>query len=112
MISSRILVAAAGWPALNDNFQVLKGQLGINNPQLETDRLSIRHELFRIGTGDVPSDDRWKQALQARRVTDLWDVREFRLYCRPFANPADGVQPGFVIPFSTDITVGKNVFGR
>ena len=33
---------------LNGNFQVLKGQLGINNPQSETEKISLRSELFRI----------------------------------------------------------------
>lgn len=33
---------------LKGNFSVLKGQLGINNPQSETEKISLRGELFRI----------------------------------------------------------------
>jgi hypothetical protein len=58
------------------------------------------------------SDDRWRTALSAARVADLWQVPEFAQYCRPFATPGDGAQPGLVIPFSTEITRGKNFFGR
>lgn len=37
---------------LKGNFNVLKGQLGINNPQAETEKISMRSELFRISTLD------------------------------------------------------------
>jgi hypothetical protein len=93
------------------NYDALKGQLGINNPQLETGLLALRHEHFRIGTGHY-SNKRWKQVLAGARVDDLWRVPEFRQYCRPFAARADGPQPGFVIAFSTQINPGRNVFGR
>ncbi len=82
---------------LNGNFEVLKGQLGINNPQSETEKISLRSELFRIGPpladgGATASDDRWKDALKARIVPDLNAMPEFVRYCRPFAsrmcNPA------------------------
>ena len=100
---------------LNANFQTLKGQLGINNPQFETDRLSLRYENFRILSGTnatSSSESLWRQALQASQVNDLWQVPEFRQYCRPFADPADGPQPGLVLEFSTDITPGLNIFGN
>ena len=100
---------------LHANFQTLKGQLGINNPQFETDRLSLRYENFRILSGTnatSSSDSLWRQVLQASRVDDLWAVPEFRQYCRPLADPANGPQPGLVLEFSTDITPGLNVFGN
>ena len=98
---------------LNANFQVLKGQLGINNPQAETEKISLRHELFRIApAGNFESDRRWKEALLARKVDNLFAVPEFMRYCRPFADPDDGAQPGIVIRFSTSIEPGRNVFGN
>ena len=33
---------------MRDNFVVLKGQMGFNNPQDEANRFSLRHELFRL----------------------------------------------------------------
>ena len=92
---------------LKDNFDVLNGQLGFNNPQTETGRLSLRRELFRI-----EEDADWKAKLQEYRVDDLWEVQEFRLYCRPFAPPDTEPQPGIVIPFETEITEGSNFFGN
>ncbi|MFT4638205.1 MAG: hypothetical protein ACI8T1_001524 [Verrucomicrobiales bacterium] len=37
---------------LNGNFKVLKGQLGIENPQQEIEKISLRRELFRVGMLD------------------------------------------------------------
>ncbi len=100
---------------LGDNFATLKGQLGINNPQRETDRLSLRYENFRILKGTdstATSDDRWRQALQLARVDDLWAIPEFVQNCRPFADHSSGPQPGLVLEFSTEINAGANAFGK
>jgi hypothetical protein len=45
-------------------------------------------------------------------VADIHQVPGFLQYCRPFADPAAGPQPGLVIPFSTEINTGRNVFGN
>lgn len=99
---------------LNANFQVLKGQLGINNPQSESEKISLRSELFRIGPGEAAggleaSDNRWVDALKARKVADLNSLPEFVRHCRPIAG--DGPQPGIVLRFGTSIESGRNVFG-
>ncbi|MCP5522126.1 MAG: hypothetical protein H7A46_11340 [Verrucomicrobiales bacterium] len=96
---------------LRENFATLRGQLGLNNPDFEAGTLSLRYGHFRISQ-DASSDGRWQEALQGARVDDLWSVPEFRQFCRPFADPDDGPQPGIVIDFSTEITPGLNVFGR
>lgn len=93
---------------LEQNFGVLKGQLGFNNPQVRTERFSLRAELFRIRDDN---DDEWKARLQEARVDNLWDLPEFRRYCRIFAEEEDGPQPGLVIRFPTTITTGLNFFG-
>lgn len=101
------------------NFDVLSGQLGFNNPQVETNRFSLRHELFRVlPTSENPSDPTWRNIMKqdyftfgAGTAANLWDVPEFRKYCVP----PDGfrtVEPGIVIPFSTTIVEGRNFFGR
>ncbi len=116
---------------LRMNYDVLKGQLGFNNPQTETGKLSLRTELFRIlPTGNTqPVDDDafpgggenadalWRQTLQDARVENLWDVPEYRYFAKPFASDldADGnaaVEPGIVLRFGTSILPGKNVFGQ
>ncbi|MCP5517159.1 MAG: hypothetical protein H7A45_07885 [Verrucomicrobiales bacterium] len=94
------------------NFETLKAQTGINNPATETSTLSLRSELFRISQTGTSSLLRWKQALGSALTPDLRLLPEFAGYCRPFADPQDGPQPGLVIEFSTEITPGRNVFGR
>jgi len=104
--------------SLNGNFAVLKGQLGINNLQVENENISLRSELFRIGPGlaqggTSASDTRWQNALKARNVEDLWQLPEFKTHFRPFANQVVGKkEPGLVIRFSSSIDPGKNFFGR
>lgn len=135
------LVDDSGVPQLGDglagvlaqlqmNYEALRGRLGLTNPQVETGKLSLRSEKFRIfPTGYVPAgntagwsglasaDTNWKNVLSQARVKNLWDVPEYRLRARPFAsdvNP-DGsraVEPGIVLHFSTEVTAGKNVFGH
>jgi hypothetical protein len=47
--------------------------------------------------------------MEMHRVDDLWDIPEFRRYCRPFAD--EGIpQPGIVIHFPTTVTSGLNFF--
>lgn len=107
----------AGSPGLADtmaqlklNFDVLKGQMGFNNPQVETNRFSLRRELFRIPAGEE-GNEQWRRTLEAARVPDLWQVPEFRRMARPFAPESAGPQPGLVLEFSTNVTFGLNYFG-
>ncbi|MEM0897216.1 MAG: malectin domain-containing carbohydrate-binding protein [Verrucomicrobiota bacterium] len=90
------------------NFRVLKGQLGFNNPQIETGQFSLRHELFRMKDS---SEEAWQKLLATHVVDDLWELPEFRRYCRPFAPEEAGRQPGIVIEFPTTVTFGLNFFG-
>jgi hypothetical protein len=121
---------------LKGNFGVLKGQLGINNPQVAYENISLRSELFRINhydqevydafdtpaslrtalqvalveenPGAPASRARWQDAVKARIVTDLNQLPEYTKYCRPVGS---GAQPGIVIRFPTAIEPGRNVFG-
>jgi hypothetical protein len=94
---------------MGNNFDVLKTQLGFNNPQTETGRFSLRNELFRLGDA---SDVDWRASLRASIHTNLWDVPEFRRYCRSFAPESAGAQPGIVIRFPTSVMAGQNFFGK
>jgi len=109
-------VPVAGTPGLADvlarlvqNFDVYRGQLGFNNPQIETNRFSLRKELFRIRDD---SDDAWRKKLEDSRVSNLWDIPEFKRYARPFSPESAGDQPGFVFRFPTTVTFGLNFFGH
>ncbi len=92
---------------MGNNFDVLKTQLGFNNPQTETGRFSLRNELFRLR--DSSTED-WQAKLKTLRVSNLWDLPEFRRYCRSFAPESAGPQPGLVIRFPTTVTAGQNFF--
>ena len=98
------------WPTLRDNWGVLSSRMSFNNPQRESELVSLRHELFRISGGEA-SDARWRQTLKQYCVSDLWQVPEFRRYCRAPAPRSAGAIPGLVIPFGTEIVFGRNLFG-
>lgn len=91
------------------NFDILKPQLGFNNPQKLDNSFSLRKELFRINQ-DYSSNEKWQQKLESFRVDDLWQLPEFKQYVRPFDTPGAS-EPALVIPFSTTITSGLNFFG-
>lgn len=58
---------------------------------------------------DSSSDETWRQVLEKYRKDNIWDVPEYRRYCRPFA-PDGIVEPGLVIPFRTTVNAGLNFF--
>ncbi len=109
---------------LKENYDVLKPQFGVNNPQFQTGRFSLRHELFRIKpesylqstsatSAEIADANRlWRQTLARYRVDDLWQVAEYRRHCRPFTSKYSGAQPGLVIPMPTSIVAGENFFGK
>ncbi len=89
--------------------QNLRGELGFNNPQTETNRFSLRSELLRIKAG-AGSGDLWRQTLEQSIVPDLQQLPEFRRYCvSPFVD--DTPQPAIVLPFDTVVNEGLNFFG-
>jgi len=105
-----------GTPGLADpmgrmelDFDVLKGQMGFNNPEIEVNGMSLRHELLRLKDDDA-GDAAWRKALEKYRVDDLWQVPEFRAMMQPFAPESAGPQPGLVIPFSSTVAFGLNFF--
>lgn len=93
---------------LKQNFDVLKPSLGLNNTHDEVAQFSLRTEWQRI-----TNSASWLALLQNSAVSNLWDVPEFRQYCRPFAAEATGPQPGIVLEIpGTVIAAGQNFFGR
>jgi hypothetical protein len=92
--------------------------MGFNQPQIEFATFSMRYELFRIPleeeeTNGTPNALEWRRELSKPEhyKDDLWQVPEFRQYCRPFAAATNGPQPGLVIPFSSYVISGSNFFG-
>ncbi|KPA12654.1 hypothetical protein MHK_007147 [Candidatus Magnetomorum sp. HK-1] len=95
---------------LNTNFEIIKSQMGLNNPQNETGQFSLRYELFRIQDTRA-KDFEWQNVLRQHKVSDLWEIPEFRKFCRPFTSESAGPQPGFVFDFTSNVIFGYNFFG-
>jgi hypothetical protein len=99
---------------LRDNYDILSSRMGLLNPIQEGQILSLRSGDFRLfptDTSDTANYMSWSNTLAASVVSNLWDVPQFRRYCRSFAPESAGPQPGLVIPFTTTIRAGENVFG-
>src|SRR5262249_58478671 len=94
---------------MNQDWGVLKGQLGFNNPQTETGRFSLRSEMFRIQAG-LAGSKVWRDTLTRNILPNLLALPEFRRYCIPF-QPALPLEPAIVIPLATSINFGQNFFG-
>ncbi|MCQ2389878.1 MAG: hypothetical protein MJ240_00530 [Kiritimatiellae bacterium] len=95
---------------MNENWQVLKGRLGFNNPQNELDGFSLRRELFRKNS-DAEGDAAWKDLLQSYWVEDLKSHPAFTRLAQPF-DPMQTKEPGFAIPFRTVIAARTGFFGN
>jgi hypothetical protein len=105
---------AESMAVLMANYTLLKTRMGFNNPQIEVATFSLRHESFRIPVDTNEANvAAWQAALSDPRVfrADLWQMPEFRQYCRPFTSASNGPQPGLVIEFSSSIFAGSNFFG-
>jgi hypothetical protein len=98
---------------LRANYDNLKSRMGLNNYSQESLTFSLRSEAFRVDPS-TNGDSNWRQFLNSANIyqQDLWQVPEFRRYCRPFTSITNGPQPGLVIPFSSEIISGKNFFGH
>lgn len=97
------------------NWSALKGRFGINNPTLENHAISLRWELFRIGTSTNSAmqeefDTTWQNKLYTYKVPDIRQVPEFKNFCQLYS-PMQTNEPALVIRFSTEINAGKNLFG-
>ena len=98
---------------LNDEWAVVKGRLGINNPDRNGTVFSLRQELFRIRT-DLPTaddDTLWKQVIQQHIMSNVLNDPDVSIYCNNIRKANGSAVPGIVIPFSTTIEQGLNFFG-
>lgn len=107
----------------------LRSQLGFNNPQTETNRFSLRRELFRIGLSEDAdinpdigdTDEKWREILSrpfgpnsSGIVRNVFALPEFRRYAIPFTstpdNPLLANEPAIVIRFGTNVNFAQNFF--
>ena len=95
------------------NWDVLKGRLGVNNPDKPEKWFSLRYEHFRIRP-DAAGDDAWRRELRKYWVDDINANADYARHCQPLQseNPTAVKEPGLIIPFSTSINNAENFFGR
>lgn len=95
---------------MKSDFDVLKGRLGFNSPDVYTTLASLRTGHLRI----FPSTNglsAWQDFLQQSVMDNILDDADVRRYCQQ-VDPGNGLPvPGIVITFSTSINQGQNVFG-
>ncbi len=95
---------------------VVKGRLGINNPDTYGTLFSLRRELFNIPYVEdgvsTTGDQVWQDRLRSLIVTDLRADATVAAHALPTSNPSGLAQPGFIITFPTTIQTGQNFFGN
>jgi hypothetical protein len=98
---------------LSDEWSVVKGRLGINNPDRNGTVFSLRQELFRIRTDQPNADDDllWQQVIQQHIMSNVLNDPDVAIYCNNIRKANGSAVPGIVIPFSTTIEQGVNFFG-
>ena len=92
-------------------WSVLKGRLGIKNPDAYGTTASLRFENFRILPG-AEGDSNWKDVLIAGRRANILEDSDVGRYCMQI-DPGNGLPvPGIILEFSTTIADGLNLFGQ
>jgi len=99
--------------AVRNDWAVVKGRLGFNNPDRNGTLFSLRQELFRIRADQASTDDDavWKQVLQQRVMSNVLNDSDVLKYCANLSKANGSAVPGIVIPFFTTIEQGLNFFG-
>ncbi len=96
---------------MKTDFDVLKGRLGFNSPDVYTTLASLRTGNLRI-MPDTNGLSTWQDYLQQRTMENILDDVDVRRYCQQ-VDRGDGLPvPGIVITFSTSINAGQNMFGQ
>ncbi len=93
------------------DFQVLKGRLGLINPDVYGTTVSLRTENYRIRPG-TDGDTAWRDELYRGRKANLLEDEDVVRHCLQI-DKGDGLPvPGLIIEFSTEINDGYNLFGQ
>jgi hypothetical protein len=92
------------------DFDVLKGRLGFNSPDVYTTLASLRTGNLRI-LPDTNGLTVWQDYLQQNIRENILEDADVRRYCQQ-VDRGDGLPvPGIVLTFSTSINPNKNLFG-
>jgi hypothetical protein len=95
---------------MKNDWNVIKGRLGFNNPDQYATSLSLRNEKHRILPGQEGAAQ-WADVLERARKDNIMNDGDVRRYCMNIGFEDGRPVPGLVIEFSTTINKGENVFG-
>ena len=95
---------------LKEDWDVVEGRLGFNNPDTYGTTFSMRTEHFRQ-IADPSTAGVWQGTLQASMVDDLRNDPDVAAHALQI-DAGDVPIPGIVIPFSTEVRDGVNFFGH
>ena len=96
---------------MKNDFDVLKGRLGFNSPDVYTTLASLRTGSLRI-LPDTNGLSAWQDYLQQHVMDNILEDADVRRYCQQ-VDRGDGLPvPGIVITFNTSINAGQNLFGQ
>ena len=95
---------------MKNDWSVIKGRLGFNNPDQYATSLSLRNEKYRILPGQRGALQ-WGDVLEGARKQNIMNDGDVRRYCMQVGFEDDRPVPGLIIEFSTTIKKGENVFG-
>ena len=93
------------------DWDVLRGRLGINNPDTYGTTSSLRTENYRILPGSAGTTQ-WQDILNKSRKRDILVDPHVKQLCMQLANDNGLPVPGIVLEFSTMIADGFNLFGK
>lgn len=87
--------------------------MGINSPDIYNTIFSLRGELFRIlhDPTQTADDEAWQQTLEPHIKANIIAHADVALWCRNVNKPDNPPVPGIIIPFTTTIHHGLNLFG-
>jgi len=93
------------------DWDVLKGRLGINNPDTYGTTASLRTENHRILPGSA-GRTRWQDILHNARKRNILADADVKKLCMQLENDNGLPVPGIVLEFYTMIADGYNIFGK
>ncbi|MFN0068991.1 MAG: hypothetical protein ACKVYV_15305, partial [Limisphaerales bacterium] len=92
------------------DWSVVRDRLGFNRPDTHSTTVSYRTEKERIVPGTEGETD-WQDVLHRARMADILEDADVRRYCMQVDDGSGLPVPGIVLPFSTTVANGLNLFG-
>ena len=96
---------------MKNDWDILNGRLGFNNPDQYGTTVSLRAGNYRI----LPSEDgavQWGDVLEKARMENIMTDVDVRRHCMQVGFEDGRPVPGLVFNFRTTIEKGKNLFGK